>query len=320
MALAGSVVSVMAVVEHDNVLKGLLKGQGFSVLQDVNAMSAGKPGVPMLQFSDGKDGGYLIAAKLNTVVFAQKYTKGIERFVESRDGIWNGAYMMEVGSGGEFVRVTTPFKPKMDEAYYVQVLDTFRYELGLMYKELSTEVKAKGADAAVVRSGPATDPSGIAFTRQPFERRDEFVRRIESGNPYVLGKCSFDETQYDIERRTFPVKVRINDWGTQVLQLAREQDYVLEAGRDTARSVYENGPDYVVETICRVDEKTQDFEVEWIGFTLNKRSYALERGYIWDYLLRTARSLGHALRTQWGLVVVCLMLGTLIGLRMKSLR
>ncbi len=76
------------------------------------------------------------------------------------------------------------------------------------------------------------------LTRDVFEFKDEFKKRLEKNGPYLAGTASLLKDKYDIEKGCFPLEIKWNAW-VNVLNPVNNGLYII-ANRDFAKDLYES--------------------------------------------------------------------------------
>ena len=77
--------------------------------------------------------------------------------------------------------------------------------------------------------------------RDVFETEDEFKKRIEENNPYLVGTAVLLKNKYDVNEAIFPLKVRWKTWLTE-----KVNGLYIEAERDFAQALYQENHAYPV--------------------------------------------------------------------------
>ncbi|NCC53219.1 MAG: hypothetical protein EOM20_18685, partial [Spartobacteria bacterium] len=121
--VAGLIVCMLAsvcfaLVETDNPLLGVLKQEGFTVVQDLSFVHAQKSGLPTLEIRDGADNSaYEMSSRLNTMLFSGTHARQLARFVRDRGGVWDGL-ALEADPEARFLMVRWKMPTSRDAEVY----------------------------------------------------------------------------------------------------------------------------------------------------------------------------------------------------------
>ena len=166
-----------AVVEHDNVLKGVLKDAGYSVIQDIHRMTAVKPGGAPLVFFDVDTHLYELATRINTVFYAEEYKTALQKYADEFELTHKGM-TADLSADADFIEFVRPFDALMIDDAYKKMLQFWEQRMTAVKKELKTLMKTASKDGVskgAVRKPPKkrikTDPEGkpAYFTRGSHE-------------------------------------------------------------------------------------------------------------------------------------------------------
>ncbi len=134
-----------AVVENDNVLKGVLREDGYAVIQDIGEMTARQPDKTSLILSVASDGYYRISSKLDTMSYADTRRAALTRFTAEQNKKYP-SMQIKLSPNRNYIEVTRTFKRSVLTDAARNLLDTWQQQLAKIKQALVKTMTVAGPD------------------------------------------------------------------------------------------------------------------------------------------------------------------------------